>query len=135
MLEISLNAGFIDSLLGWVQPGDILSDQGFVVIRNLDLVQPFSPLEDLADFGLDGLWLVTDLALASDKGPTLGLPEYHADGGLELNWEGPGHVFQLERASAPAGPYASASPILAASRWWHRVESAAGQDFYRIRQW
>jgi hypothetical protein len=131
----SVEAGFIDSLLGWVQPGDILSDQGFVVIRNLDLVQPFSPLEDLADFGLDGLWLVTDLALASEKGPTLELPSIQADGELELNWEGPGRVFQVERASDPAGPYAPASPILPGLQWRHRVEPAAGQDFYRVRQW
>jgi hypothetical protein len=52
----------------------MLSDQGFIVVRNLDLVQPFSPLEDLADFGLNGLWLVTDLAPALEKGPMLVLP-------------------------------------------------------------
>jgi len=131
----SVESGFVSATAGGIQRGDILSDQGFVVIRNLDLVQPFSPLEDLADFGLDGLWLVTDLALASEKGPTLGLPGIQADGELELDWEGPGRVFQVERASDPAGPYAPASPILPALQWRHRVEPAAGQDFYRVRQW
>jgi hypothetical protein len=131
----SVESGFVSPTAGGIQRGDILSDQGFVVIRNLDLVQPFSPLEDLADFGLDGLWLVTDLALASEKGPTLELPNYHADGELELNWDGPGRVFQVERASDPGGPYAPASPILPALQSRHRVESASGQDFYRVRQW
>jgi hypothetical protein len=131
----SVESGFVSPTAGGIQKGDVLSDQGFVVIRNLDLVQPFSPLEDLADFGLDGLWLVTDLALASDKGPTLGLPYYHADGELELNWDGPGRVFQVERASDPAGPYVPASPILSALQWRDRVESDDGQNFYRVRQW
>ena len=131
----SVESGFMSPTAGGIQRGDILSDQGFVVIRNLDLVQPFSPLEDLSDFGLDGLWLVTDLALASEKGPTLEFPAFHADGELELNWDGPGRVFQVERASGPAGPYAPASPILPALQWRHRVEPAAAQDFYRVRQW
>ena len=131
----SVESGFVSPTAGGIQRGDILSDRGFVVIRNLDLVQPFSPLEDLADFGLDGLWLVTDLASASEKGPTLELPAFHADGELELNWDGPGRVFQVERASDPAGPYAPASPILPALQWRHRVESGGGQDFYRVRQW
>ncbi len=130
----SVESGFVSSTAGGIQRGDILSDQGFVVIRNLDLVQPFSPLEDLADFGLDGLWLVTDLVVASEKGPTLELPAFDADGELELNWDGPGRVFQVERASDPVGPYSPASPILPALQWRHRVESAAGQDFYRLRQ-
>ena len=131
----SVESGFVSATAGGIQRGDILSDQGFVVIRNLDLVQPFSPLEDLFDFGLDGLWLVTDLALASEKGPTLELAGIQADGELELNWVAPGRVFQVERASEPSGPYAPASPILAALQWRHRVEPAAGQDFYRVRQW
>jgi hypothetical protein len=134
-LWFSVESGFVSPTAGGIQRGDILSDQGFVVIRNLDLVQPFSPLEDVSDFGLDGLWLVTDLALASEKGPTFELPNYHADGELELNWEGPGRVFQVERASDPAGPYAPASPILPALQWRHRIESVGGQDFYRLRQW
>ena len=131
----SVESGFVSPTAGGIQRGDILSDQGFIVIRNLDLVQPFSPLEDLADFGLDGLWLVTDLALASEKGPALALPSLQAEGELELNWDGPGRVFQVERASDPAGPYAPASPILPALQWRHRVESASGQEFYRVRQW
>jgi hypothetical protein len=131
----SVESGFVSPTAGGIQRGDILSDQGFVVIRNLDLVQPFSPLEDLADFGLDGLWLVTDLALASEKGPTLALPSLQAEGELELNWDGPGRVFQVERASDPAGPYAPASPILPALQWRHQLESVVGQDFFRVRQW
>lgn len=134
-LWFSVESGFVSPTAGGIQRGDILSDQGFVVIRNLDLVQPFSPLEDVSDFGLDGLWLVTDLAVASEKGPTLAVPVMLAENELELHWIGPGCVFQVERASDPAGPYAPVSPILPALQWRDQVGSVGGQDFYRVSQW
>jgi hypothetical protein len=131
----SVETGFVSPTAGGIQPGDILSDHGFIVLRNLELNQPFSPIEDLADFGLDALWLVTDFAATADKGPTVGLPSIMAGGELELNWDGPGRVFQVERASNPAGPYNPASPIIPTMRWGHQIESAGGQHFYRVRQW
>jgi hypothetical protein len=134
-LWFSVESGFVSPTAGGIQRGDILSDQGFVVIRNLDLVQPFSPLEDLADFGLDGLWLVTDLAVASEQGPTLALPSLQAEGEFELSWDGSGRVFQIEHTSDPTGPYVPASPILPALQWRVQAGTASGQVFYRVRQW
>ena len=63
-----IEEGFVDQNLGAIMPGDLLSDQGMVVYRNLELLGAFAPLEDLADFGLErrgdqpgaqrlGLWL------------------------------------------------------------------------------
>ncbi|MBN2443218.1 MAG: hypothetical protein JXJ04_17795 [Spirochaetales bacterium] len=49
----STATGFIDKNLGSVGHGDLLSENGKRVVRNLEIVAPFSPLEDLADFGLD----------------------------------------------------------------------------------
>lgn len=51
----SVEESFTDAQLGHVGEGDLLSDRGRIVMRNLDLVRAFGPLEDLADFGLDAL--------------------------------------------------------------------------------
>jgi hypothetical protein len=54
----SITTSFTDLRLGHIGYGDLLSDTGRVVIRNLDLLRPFAPVEDLADFGLDALTIV-----------------------------------------------------------------------------
>ncbi len=54
----STEEGFQDANLGPISDGDLLSTAGYVVIRNLKLVEPFGPLEDLANFGLDAATLV-----------------------------------------------------------------------------
>lgn len=46
---------FIDQRLGYIGHGDLLSSNGRVVMKNLSLVREFAPIEDLHDFGLDGL--------------------------------------------------------------------------------
>jgi hypothetical protein len=51
----SVNRDFQDARLGRVGNGDVLSDNGRIVCRNRDLLAGFDPLEDLADFGLDGV--------------------------------------------------------------------------------
>ena len=40
---------------GLIRDGDLLSDSGHVLIRNLDLVWSFEPFEDVDNFGLDAL--------------------------------------------------------------------------------
>jgi hypothetical protein len=57
----SVETGFYGQHFEPYNAGDLLSDQGYVVYRNLELLGAFQPLEDLADFGLDALWIVTDL--------------------------------------------------------------------------
>jgi len=54
----SIEEGFADKRWGPIGQGDLLSDTGRVVARNLELLEPFAPIEDLADFGLDGLHIV-----------------------------------------------------------------------------
>ncbi len=51
----SVSRDFADARLGKVGNGDVLSDNGRIVCKNLDLLAGFAPLEKLADFGLDGL--------------------------------------------------------------------------------
>jgi hypothetical protein len=55
----STGADFIDERYGPVGNGDLLSDTGRIVARNRDLLAPFGPVEDLADFGLDALHVVS----------------------------------------------------------------------------
>jgi len=51
----STETDFEDRLLGVVRHGDLLSDRGWIVARNKQLMAPFGPLEELVDFGLDAL--------------------------------------------------------------------------------
>lgn len=51
----SIEVDFVDLHLGTIGHGDLLSDIGRVIARNQELVESFGPIEDLADFGLDGL--------------------------------------------------------------------------------
>ncbi len=70
----SVEEGFIDSRFGPVEDGDLLSDNGHLVRRNLTLVWPFEPLEDLNDFGLDAL----------QAGPVISALDGNADGAVNL---------------------------------------------------
>jgi len=61
----SVDDGFQDLRYGSVGHGDVLSDKGYVVMGNLELIWPFEPLEDLGDFGLDALQVGPPLNLGS----------------------------------------------------------------------
>lgn len=126
----STETGF-DTQLGPVSPGDILSDRGYVVFRNLNLLQPFAPLEDASNFGLDALYVVTDLDVrGSSPRFTAILREAEL---IRLEWEGTGRVFQVESAGSVDGPYLPVSPLLAGKFWVDQRQ--AGAAFYRVRQW
>lgn len=119
--------------------GDLLSDQGYVVIRNLDLVAPISPLEDLADFGLDALFIVTDLPPAGGVPPaptcvSLSVEPGTAD--VRFEWQALGRVYQLERAEEVLGPWLPRSPIVTKPPASDPgVAKASPHGFYRLRQW
>ncbi|HEB60482.1 MAG TPA: hypothetical protein ENJ06_01515 [Phycisphaeraceae bacterium] len=49
----SVEEDFMDAQLGLIRDGDLLSNRGYVVARNLQLLHGCSPLEDLDNFGLD----------------------------------------------------------------------------------
>lgn len=54
----SVEETFWDLNHGWVSDGDLLSTEGWVIYRNLELVRRFEPIEDVANFGLDALHVV-----------------------------------------------------------------------------
>ena len=132
----STRDSFESASVGHIGHGDLLSETGYVVRRNLRLVAAYQPLEDLADFGLDALFIVTDLNAATEP-PVLSAPlPLSGAPGLRLSWTGRGRVFLLERATDPAGPYAPLSP-LTPDLGWKDPEATwtMPSGFYRVRQW
>jgi len=132
----SVETGFTGASFQPFNSGDLLSDSGYVVYRNLDLLREFAPIEDLADFGLDALFVVTE-AVPPAPAPRLGplrLPP--ANGGVTLTWEGEGRVFQLERATNVIGPFVPVSAPMPDTQFEDaNVWAQTPRAFYRVRQW
>jgi len=136
----STTQGFGDLGTNFYAGGDLLSDQGYVVYRNSELVSAFAPAAGGTNFGLDALYVITDVPPA---GTGLGAaklappqPTNQPPASLAFEWSAAGHVFQLERATDPAGAYLPASlidtdgPFLDAG-----VLTNQTQAFYRLHQW
>ncbi len=116
--------------------GDLLSEQGYVVYHNLDLLAPFAPLEDLSNFGLDALFVVTDVTPPPPADHATAITPDPATGNLTLQFAGLGRVWQLERASTLPGPWTPVSPIttdlpLPDAGALTNLPHA----FYRLREW
>jgi hypothetical protein len=133
----SLEEGFQDDLLGDLRPGDLLSDRGELLYRNRELLREFQPLEELVDFGLDALYVVSD-ALAPAQATvswTASRPD-PATGDLPLQWKASGRLYQLEKATNVLGPWPSLSPIMPDSQFTDtNALTLSPQAFYRLRQW
>ena len=135
----SVETGFYGKDFTPYGTGDLLSDQGYVVYRNLDLVGAFQPLEDLADFGLDALFLVTDVAAPPAAAGSLRCAAPLLDrntGSVILGWRGPGRVFQVEKATNVLGPWQPISPILTEPPVIDvGAITKTTNGFYRVREW
>jgi hypothetical protein len=131
----STEDGFPDQVLGAVLPGDLLSDQGYIVFRNLGLLSTFAPKETPMDFGLDALYVVTD-ATPLAQAPQLTIQGNRSTGTARLIWQGPGRVFQVGRADHVTGPFQPLSPILP-DLLFDDVGTLTNrsQAWYRINQW
>src|SRR6266540_2130260 len=106
----STEEGFQDQELGPIGAGDLLSNQGLIVFRNLELLSAFAPLEDVSSFGLDALYIVTDFT------PPAPPPRFtRVNRGLRsisLQWDGTGKVFQLLKASQVNAPFTPLSGLM-----------------------
>ncbi len=133
----STRDGFTDALGHFYAAGDLLSDRGYLVYSNAEVVANFSPLGVAGDLGLDALYLVSDVTV-ENSAPLLKLnaPTDQPPASVTLARKGGGRVFQLERADSVAGPYVAVSPITTALNF---VDPGAmtnrAQAFYRLRQW
>jgi hypothetical protein len=133
----SVATGFYGQHFEYYAPGDLLSDQGYVVYENLHLVGAFQPLEDLADFGLDAFFIVSDALSATNAPPRCTNMQWNtATGNIILQWDAQGRLFQLEKATDILGPY---RPISLLSLTPQFVDPGAitnqAHSFYRLRQW
>jgi hypothetical protein len=132
----STEEGFQDQQLGAILAGDLLSDEGIIVFRNLELLSAFAPVEDLADFGLDGLFVVTDLTLPTPPPRFTRIARQLPGQTISLHWTGQGRVFQVEKATDVSGPYLPYTPLMPDSMFDDAAVTAVpGQSFYRLRQW
>ena len=132
----STEQGFDDQQLGPILDGDLLSDQGYIVFRNLELVSAFAPLEDVSNFGLDALYIVTDAIPPAPAPQFLSLQIVGQSGDAQLQWTGAGRVFQVEKAINITGPFSAAGPILPELNWTDfGATQTNGRGFYRLRQW
>ena len=126
---------FSDSELGPIAAGDLLSDQGYLVFHNPELLTAFAPVQATPDFGLDALFIVTD-ATAPPAGAQLNMAIKAGTPDLTLTWQGPGRVFQIERATTLTDPFLPVSPIIP-DLSWNEVSALnlRPRAFYRLRQW
>ncbi|MGC8742283.1 MAG: hypothetical protein ACP5T0_00190 [Verrucomicrobiia bacterium] len=129
----STKLGFNSSKVGTVLDGDLLSDSGYVVYKNLDLLSPFSPLEDLADFGLDALFIVTDLSVTTQP-PKISKIKFE-NGFLNINWEGEGRVFRIESSDDVTGAFLPVQTTTSKNISVPSNNTAKQKQFFRIRQW
>jgi hypothetical protein len=131
----STEDGFQDKTLGPISGGDLLSDQGYIVFRNADLLNAFAPTNAPSDVGLDALYVVTD-DIPPAPAPGLVIQVNGTNGNAGLTWQGLGRVFQLERADDVTGPYLPFSPILPDLDFDDPgALTNRAQSYYRLRQW
>ena len=132
----STEEGFQDANLGPITDGDILGDDGYVVGKNLDLLRDFQPLEDLANFGLEGLFVVSDAALPpAAVGPKVAI-SLNPSAGPTLSWTGQGRVFQVEATGRLGDPFAPASLITTDTQWTEPPAFAKRTErYFRVLSW
>ena len=132
----STESGFQSKRLGSIREGDLLSDNGTIVFRNLELLQRFRPLEKLANFGLDALFLITESDRTKPPTPKATITIRQDSGDVRIDWTSDGKVFQLERADEPSGPYVPVGPITTDTEYIDLVAVlGTAKSFYRVRLW
>jgi hypothetical protein len=121
------------------EAGDLLSDHGYLVFRESELLSAFAPsgVSTNTNIGIDSLFVVTDVA-PNEPAPTLSMPYLtnQPPASIAFAWKGRGRVFQLERTINPAGPYVPVSLITTdKSAIDPGVQTNQAQSFYRLHQW
>lgn len=131
----STEQGFQDDALGPIFDGDLLSDQGYIVFRNRELLGAFAPAEDGAGFGLGALYVITDV-MPSVPAPRVAISANPTGASVSLSWEGKGRVFQVEHADTAADTFAPVTSLLPASAFEDvGALTNRAHGFYRLLQW
>jgi hypothetical protein len=117
--------------------GDLLSDQGYLVFSNAELLSVFSPAGSPVDLGLDALFIVSDVVPVTNM-TTLSAPQLAQDGSASviLRRTNGARVFQLESAANVAGPFTPAGSLTTDNVFTDLgVRTNTPQRFYRLQQW
>jgi hypothetical protein len=128
---------FLTVISNYYSPGDLLSDQGYLVYSNAELLAPFVPTNAPPTLGLDALYIISDVVPAGAP-PQLGKPllTNSPPFSLAFPFKSSGHVFQLERASSLDQPFLPVAPITTDQLL---IDPGARinqpQGFYRLHQW
>jgi hypothetical protein len=126
---------FSDNQLGFISAGDIISDQGYVVFRNPQLLSSFAPVQGSKDFGVDALFVVTD-ATPPPGEAGFNISRKSGSSAVSLAWQSSGRVFQAERSVDLASPFEPVSPVIPDLSWDDAGGfSARPRAFYRLQQW
>ena len=130
----SVEEGFTDNRLGTVGAGDLLSSLGYRVFNNQDLVAAFAPADPSQDYGLDALFVITDMR--PPRQPPRIIKQSWSGSLMHLEWDGEGDVFQLESAPALLGSWWPCSDIRPDLSNDMAVDMTGRESgFYRVRQW
>jgi hypothetical protein len=131
----STEDGFDDQSLGPISSGDLLSEQGYIVFRNLELLNAFAPLEDPPNFGLDALYVVTDAAPVAPR-TILDIAPNSGTQSVTLRWKSQARVFQLQRALEVTGPFTPVSSLLP-DLFFDDLGALTNRAhaYYRLQQW
>jgi hypothetical protein len=116
--------------------GDLLSDQGYIVYHNSELLSNFQS-QSTNNIPVDALYFVSDI-LPNSPPPVLGTPQLtnQPPFSLALQWHGAGRTFQLEKSASPVGPYSPAAPITTDTNALDPgAQTNVARTFYRVHQW
>jgi hypothetical protein len=121
--------GSFESAVGAIDAGDIISDQGYVAVRNADLVAVFKPSEP--NVGLDAITIISD---TSANAAATQIVEFSLGAeGSAIRWDGAGRFFQLEKGDSVVGPWHAISDIMTDRQF--QDSTVFDSAFYRVRQW
>src|SRR6185436_11544308 len=133
----STENNFQDQELGPVAAGDLLSDIGAIVFRNRDFVSRFDPPQQVADYGLDALFVISDTAGVQTR-PRFTAITFTQDGHPHVAWTGSGRIFQVESVPLLGGALSfrpAAAIIPDFSFDFPVTDSINNTMFYRLKQW
>ena len=133
----STRDGFQDTNGNFFSAGDLLSDQGYLVYSNAELISAFAPSGGPGDLGLDALYVVSDVVPAASA-TFLGIPQMtnQPPDSLVLQRSKGHRLFQLEAATSASGPFLPIGPITTDALFVEPgVLTNQIQRFYRLHQW
>jgi hypothetical protein len=125
----STERDFISQIIGEVRSGDLLSDKGYVVFRNRELLYYFNPAGDQPNFGLDGLMVFPDLNSVSNPTPRITSIIQKGEN-IQITWETGFAEYRLEKAATVEGPYEPVADWTADLSWTGPADGSAG--FFRL---